>query len=281
MKIMLDAGHGFNTEGKRSPDGLKEYEFNRKVAADAKELLQAYQNVTVYFAHSDARDVPLQERTDTANRLKVDAYVAIHANANGSTWNDAGGIETYVYPTKPAEAYQLAEKIQKHLVALTGLKNRGVKTADFHVLRETHMTAVLAECGFMTNRNEAQLMHTDAFQKKCAEAITLAIAEQYHLVSKSKSPSHPDPTPTPPPTSAHGLYKVQAGAFVNQKNADALVQRLNAAGFTASSHFEPATSTTKELHKVQAGAFADKKNAESLLQSLKAAGFEAFIFLES
>lgn len=184
MKIMLDAGHGYNTPGKRSPDGLREYEFNRAVASHAKALLDAYKNVIVSFAHSDKRDVPLDERTDSANSQHVDTYVAIHGNAYGTSWNDAGGIETYVYPTRPKEAVELAQKIQKQLVMLTGLRNRGVKTANFHVLRETYMTAVLCECGFMTNKEELALMRSDAYRRKCAEAIVKGIAEQYHLVKK-------------------------------------------------------------------------------------------------
>jgi N-acetylmuramoyl-L-alanine amidase len=224
MKIMLDAGHGYNTAGKRSPDGMEEYEFNRKVALYAKNFLDSYQNTTVYFAHSDEVDVPLKQRTDSANHLKVDAYVAIHANAYGDKWNDAGGIETYTYLTKPKEAVDLAQKIQKYLVTLTGLQNRGVKTADFHVLRETNMTAVLAECGFMTNQKEAALMHTEAYQKTCAEAIAGAIAEQYHLVKKQ-------PTKTPPTST--GLYKVQIGAFKDKQNAEDLVKRLKADGYDA------------------------------------------------
>jgi N-acetylmuramoyl-L-alanine amidase len=229
MKIMLDAGHGYNTAGKRSPDGMREYEFNRKVAAFAKEFLETYENVTVYFAHSDDLDVPLKNRTDSANRLHVNAYVSIHANAYGTTWNDAGGMETYIYESKPKEANELAQKIQKYLVISTGLRNRGVKTADFHVLRETNMTAVLAECGFMTNQKEAGLMHTEAFQKKCAEAIGKGIAEQYHLVKKAVKP----PVQTPAKTSPSGLYKVQAGAFKDRKNAEDLVKRLKESGFEA------------------------------------------------
>ncbi|MGG5252021.1 N-acetylmuramoyl-L-alanine amidase [Neobacillus sp. SM06] len=227
MKIMLDAGHGYNTPGKRSPDGLQEYAFNRKVAAFAKELLETYENVTVYFAHSDQQDVPLKERTDSANQLKVDAYVSIHANAYGNTWNDAGGIETYVYLSKPKDAYELAKKIQNHLIAETGLKNRGVKTADFHVVRETTMTAVLAECGFMTNQTEANQMRTEDFQRACASAITKGLAEQYQLTKKTA------PVPTPAEKSVSILYKVQAGAFTDKKNAESLVNRLKAAGFEA------------------------------------------------
>jgi N-acetylmuramoyl-L-alanine amidase len=259
MKIMLDAGHGYSTPGKRSFDGMREYEFTRKVASFARDFLAAYQNVTVYFAHSDERDVPLQERTDAANRLNVNAYVSIHGNAYGTTWNDANGIETYVYITKPKEAFELAQKIQKHLVEMTGLRDRGVKTADFHVLRETNMTAVLTECGFYTNKHEEALMKTEAFQRTCAEAIVTGIAEQYHLVKK------------PAPTPSSGLYKVQAGAFSDKKNAEELAARLKEKGFTA--YIYPDSN----LYKVQAGAFSDKQNAEDLATRLSSNGFNAYI----
>jgi N-acetylmuramoyl-L-alanine amidase len=178
---MLDAGHGYETSGKRSPDGFKEYEFTRAVAHYARNLLNSCQNVIVYFTHSDVRDVPLKERTAKANRLKVDLFVSIHANAYGSNWNDANGIETYVYKTKPAETYALAHKIQKHLIAETGLRNRGVKTADFHVLRETKMSSVLVECGFYTNAEEVKLIRSASYQKTCAEAIVKGVIEHYNL----------------------------------------------------------------------------------------------------
>jgi N-acetylmuramoyl-L-alanine amidase len=181
MKIMLDAGHGYNTPGKRSPDGFKEYEFTRVVAHYARKQLMTYPNVAVYFSHSDGRDVPLKERTGLANRLKVDLFVSIHANAYGSNWNDINGIETYIYKTKPIEAFALAQKIQQHLITATGLRNRGVKTADFHVLRETKMSSVLVECGFYTNREEVKLIRSEAYQKTCAEAIVKGIAEHLRL----------------------------------------------------------------------------------------------------
>lgn len=228
MKMMLDAGHGYNTPGKRSPDGFQEYEFNRKVASYAKMFLETYQNMTVYLAHSDQEDVPLIERTDAANRLQVDAFVSIHANAYGNTWNDADGIETYVYLTKPSLAYELAQKIQQYLLAETGLRDRGVKTADFHVLRETKMTAVLAECGFMTNQKEESLIRSDAYQRTCADAIVKGIADHYELVKK----------PAPPPPTVTRLYKVQAGAFADKKNAEALAAQLKVAGFDSFIVFE-------------------------------------------
>lgn len=235
MKIMLDAGHGYNTPGKRSPDGLREYEFNRAVADYARQMLENYKNVTVYFSHSDQQDVSLKARTDKANSLNVDIFVSIHANAFGSGgWSDVGGIETYVYPSRPHGADQLAQKIQRNLVVATGLENRGVRTADFHVLRETEMDAVLVEGGFMTNRNEVALLRSETYRKTIAEGIVKALAEQFLLQPKANAAPVQPPSSNPAnPTKKDGLYRVQAGAFENEQNAKELAERLRKAGFDA------------------------------------------------
>jgi N-acetylmuramoyl-L-alanine amidase len=241
MKIMLDAGHGYNTPGKRSPDGLREYEFTRAVANYARRLLESYQDVNVFFSHSDERDVPLQVRTTSANTHNVDLFVSIHANAYGTTWNSANGIETFVYITKPPRSYELAQKIQRHLVNLTGLRNRGVKTANFQVLRETKMDSVLVECGFYTNPEEIKLIRSESYRRTCAEAITKAIVEQYKLVKpKTSSTSTPKPSQPKPPSNptAKGLYKVQVGAYSVRENAEALVRQLESDGYQAFITFE-------------------------------------------
>ncbi|MGG3571538.1 N-acetylmuramoyl-L-alanine amidase [Bacillus gobiensis] len=189
MKIFLDAGHGYQTPGKRTVDGMKEYEFNRDIAEKVKTLLETYSSVQVSSVHSDKRDVPLKERTALANKASADLYLSIHANAsgNGKEWNDVNGIETFVYLSKPTEATSLAQTIQNELIKATERKNRGVKLADFHVLRETKMTAILCECGFMTNKEEAALLKTPAYRQACAEAIAKGIAGFYRLTRKRRT----------------------------------------------------------------------------------------------
>lgn len=189
MKITLDAGHGNNTPGKRTPDdSMREFHFNNAVANYARELLLKYENVIVDFAHdpSGKVDIALIARTNTANSKKSDVYVSIHANAYGSNWNDANGIEAFVHTTASAVSKNLATLIQSKLIKATSLKNRGVKSADFHVLRETNMPAVLVECGFMTNRDEAALLMSDDYRRLCAKAIAEALAEFYNLKLKKE-----------------------------------------------------------------------------------------------
>lgn len=223
MRILLDAGHGYNTPGKRSPDGMREYEFNRVVANYAKALLEEHENVTVHFSHSDHKDVSLQERANKANRLAADCFVSIHANAYGSSWNSANGIETYVYTSRPKGATELAERVQHNLVVATGLRNRGVKTGNFHVLKATKMTAILVECGFMTNKEEVKLLRSDIYRKTCAEAIVKAIREQYKLKRKSK---------VQPPTKQLE-YHVHVGPFQGKNEARQLVEKMKREGFQA------------------------------------------------
>lgn len=173
--IVLDAGHGPDTPGKRSPDGkLREFQFNSATARLAGEML-AREGATVHYVHKAVRDVPLNERTAEANRLRADAYVSIHANAYGSGWNSAQGVETYLYPQASKSSGVLADKVQRAMIAACGRTDRGVKKADFAVLRDTRMPAILVECGFMTNREEAALLQSRAYQMQCARAIAFGV----------------------------------------------------------------------------------------------------------
>ncbi|ANB62139.1 N-acetylmuramoyl-L-alanine amidase [Anoxybacteroides amylolyticum] len=226
LKVAIDAGHGYNTPGKRTPDGsMREWEFNSAVATLVQEELGEFEGVEVLRIDDPTgkADVPLKTRTDTANAWRADVYVSIHANAAGSGWSSAEGIETYVYTSKPKEAMMLAANVQNHLIRETGRKNRGVKTADFHVLRETKMTAILIECGFMTNKEEATLLKSDSYRRKVAAAIVAGIAETYSLKRKS--------SPAPSTASKDKLYSVQVGAFTDRSNAERLAEELKKKGY--------------------------------------------------
>ena len=171
VKIVLDAGHGPNTAGKRSPDGvLREFMFNSVVATLTDRIL-SQQGYTVSMTHDLNRDVPLYERVQKTSKEKATIFVSIHANAFGNDWNEVAGIETYIFPTASKETLRLATLIQHTLISITNQKNRGIKKADFYVLRATPMPAVLIECGFMTNRKDMALLENHSYRLLCAQAI--------------------------------------------------------------------------------------------------------------
>lgn len=242
LKIVLDAGHGPNTAGKRSPDGsLREYQFNSRVANLMRAELEKYEGVSIKFTHSDAQDVPLKTRTNEANAWKADVFVSLHANANTGKMGDWTGIETFVYTSKPKEAVKLATAVQKNLIAATGMRDRGVKYADFHVLRESHMTAILIEHGYMDSNNDLPLLKSDAFRKKCAEANVKSIVAFYGLKQKAgaAAPKAPAPKPATPkapaPKASSSIYRVivdgkQVGAYSKVGGMNAEVEKAVKAG---------------------------------------------------
>ncbi len=183
MKIVLDAGHGPNTPGKRSPDGLREYTINREIAYAMRDELMKYKDVEVLFTFSDSQDVPLRTRTDQANKWGADVFVSIHANALAGKMGNHGGIETLVYSTV-GESLKLARVVQRHLIAATALRDRGVKVMNMHVLRESKMPAILIEHGFMDSYTDLPKLKTSQFRKLCAEANVKALAEFYGLQPK-------------------------------------------------------------------------------------------------
>jgi N-acetylmuramoyl-L-alanine amidase len=206
VKIMLDGGHDINTPGKRALDGsMREFEFNRAVTEKVYWELETYEGVEPYLSHDlhDGIDQTLQQRTDLANKLNVDCFVSIHANAGAIT---ARGIETFIYPKADVKTRQLANAIHSGLIDSTKMINRGVKTADFHVLRETKMAAVLAECGFMTNNEDLAFLKSDNYRTKCAEGIVSGLVQYYGL--KKKASAQPAPAP----------IVQQAGSSVNGLN---------------------------------------------------------------
>lgn len=189
VRISWSAGHGYNTPGKRTPDGMREWEFNSAVVGEAIKLLGKYKDVVQLRLDDPTgqNDVPLQERSNRSNRWNADVHIDVHANAFGNGgWNEVQGIETFVYTTRPPRDVTLATNVQRRLIANTKRPDRGVKAENFHMLREASAVSILVECGFMTNREEAALLKSAAYRKLCAQSIIEGLVETYNLVLKEE-----------------------------------------------------------------------------------------------
>lgn len=180
MKIAIDDGHGMETAGKRTPafsDGsvMRENEFNRAVVAYLHDELIRNGFSVVLTAPEDT-DTSLATRVQRANQAHADYFISVHANAFGNEWNSANGMESFVYDLSDKKTTALAKCVQHELIKATGLRDRGVKeNGELYVLRKTTMPAVLVECGFMTNPQEAALLKSDGYRRKCAVAICKGI----------------------------------------------------------------------------------------------------------
>jgi N-acetylmuramoyl-L-alanine amidase len=186
---LLDPGHGgiingvYQTRGKRSPvfpDGSILYEgvFNRDIARRIKVLCDA-DGIECENIINSEHDVPLATRVSRASaRHAADprcVFVSIHANAfgDGMTFNSAHGASVFHYMTSKT-GKKMAAVLLKHIIQETGLKSRGVQAnmswANFYVLRNTSMPAILSENGFMTNLEDATNLVKDDFRQKIAMA---------------------------------------------------------------------------------------------------------------
>jgi len=183
MKIFIDPGHGGNDPGAVGPTGLMEKDVNLSIAIRVYQILKGH-NIDARLTRSDDRRVELVERVQMANSANADYFVSIHINS--ATNSSATGTETFAYPYS-INGLELAKYIQNNLVNEIGLANRGVKTANFLVLRETKMPAVLVEVAFINNPKEEKLLREQNFIKKAAEGMAKGILEFVGIKYKQDS----------------------------------------------------------------------------------------------
>jgi N-acetylmuramoyl-L-alanine amidase len=174
--VIIDPGHGGRQSGAVSVTGAYEKDFNLAVGLKVQTLLQQHTEIQTVITRQDDTELSLQQRVDIAQLNQADIFVSIHGNK--FTTPVPNGIET-LYSRK--ESKDLADILHKHVLPITGFKDRGVKTASLHVTRETTMPAVLLELGFLSNPADEAMMLTEDYQNKCAQAIVDGIVEYLGL----------------------------------------------------------------------------------------------------
>lgn len=185
FKVAVDAGHGSNTAGKRTPDGFREHWINVCTASFCEQALKrcGIDVLRVAWDDNNAKDdedVALSTRQKLIKANKCNVSVSFHANAYGNGWNDAQGVETLISDKAPGDSRALANIVQSYLIKGTPQKNRGVKTQSLAMCNCTSLgvkAAILCEIGFMTNKAEADLMKTDRFCKEQAEEVAHGICD--------------------------------------------------------------------------------------------------------
>ena len=176
--VTLDAGHGGSDNGAIGPSGVKEKEVTLAVALKVERIL-AEQGAQVIMTRRTDIDVAspyasntqeLQARVDYAGG--ADIFISIHCNAFSTP--SSNGMETF-YGTSNSDSYRLAALLNEELLRYGGLNNRGVKSANFYVIKHTTCPSSLIELGFVTNYEEERLLASDDYQEKLAQAIVAAI----------------------------------------------------------------------------------------------------------
>ena len=179
-KIFIDPGH--NPTGNDTGAvgyGLKEQDVTVEIALKLKPLLER-NGFEVKMSRNSLKDTvaeglnaSLAGRYNAANSWDADIFVSIHCNAANTK---AYGCETY-YCTGSTQGNALAECVQPHMAAETERYNRGVKSANFAVIKHTNMPAILVETAFIDNYDDNRFLASDDGKYKCAVAIYKGICD--------------------------------------------------------------------------------------------------------
>ncbi|WP_238883122.1 N-acetylmuramoyl-L-alanine amidase [Clostridium sp. YIM B02551] len=213
VDLVIDPGHGGTDPGALGKSGLKEKECTLYISKKVKELLEN-KNVTVEMTRDDDSYVTLEERANFANLKGARYFISIHINS--AEVDTAEGTEIYAL-SKGGEGEKLSAVILEKIVSNLQLKNRGVKYANFTVLKQTNMPAILVEVCFISNIKEETLLKDEIFKNRVAVNIANGFLR---YIGKSEIPLDGDnETIMTPIISKPQAIQAQAIQWAKDKNA--------------------------------------------------------------
>lgn len=184
--VVIDAGHGGDDPGKIGINGAKEKDVNLSIARRVKAYLEK-EDIRVIMTREtedglyDA-DASHKKVQDMKRRIAIieetapDLTVSIHQNSYPEEY--VHGAQVFYYEGS-MEGQELADKIQKRLIegADPGNKRQIKANSSYYLLKKTKIPIVIVECGFLSNRTEAEALCSDEYQDCIAWEITLGILQ--------------------------------------------------------------------------------------------------------
>jgi N-acetylmuramoyl-L-alanine amidase len=159
-RIIIDVGHGGKDSGAIGINGIQEKDIVMNIANAILKLNNKLDKpLGIYLTRYNDTLISLSDRTKLAKVLKADLFVSLHCNHSRNP--NARGVEVYASKKRgeySEESVFIGYQIEKALCKEIGYESRGVRFADFQVLRETvdSCTAVLLELGFLSNTDESK-----------------------------------------------------------------------------------------------------------------------------
>ncbi len=257
--VVIDPGHGGSDPGAVN-GSYQEKNYTLSIGLKVRDYLLANYQTNVLMTRTTDTTVSLASRTNLANSNNADYFCSIHINAGGGT-----GWESYIYNGTVSQKTINAQNtihstVMNAIGSKYGVRDRGKKRANFHVLRETAMSAILLENLFIDHSNDLKLLNNSAFITDLSHAIGEGIAKALSLSKKV-------------------LYKVIAGSFKDRQNAENRKNYLSSKGI--SSVIVEVKISGETWYRVQAGVFYSKAEAEARLKQVKDAGIsDAYILTD-
>lgn len=177
--IVIDAGHGGRATG-ATRNGIEEKNINLSITMKLYDMLKnSGKNWGVYLTRSDDSNPSLAQRSNMANKAKADLFISIHNNASGNgNFSGLRGTQVLYSPSDTNEfsSFRFAEICMNNVTAALGSENAGfVKADDIYIVRTCDCPVALIEVGYMTNREELDLLATDQYQSLAAQGVVNSI----------------------------------------------------------------------------------------------------------
>lgn len=182
--VVLDAGHGGSDKGAVGPNGVSEKSVTLAVALKTEKLLTESGAKVVMTRKTDI-DVASPQASDAqelqarVNKIPPNADIFISIHCNAFTNPATNGMETF-YFSGSAASKKLAGLLNEELLKYGERLNRGVKSANFYVLKRSRCPSSLIELAFVTNPAEEKLLADDDYQNKLAQAIASAVNRYFY-----------------------------------------------------------------------------------------------------
>src|SRR5699024_7955186 len=191
-KIVIDPGHGGRDSGAIGRNS-KEKDNVLKVAKKLRTLLEGYGHEVILTREGDGY-LTLTQRANIANNRKADVFISLHNNSASN--NKATGFETFIYNGNvSSKTKNLQTAVHDAIAKNIGIPNRGKKRANFAVLRQTKMPAVLVEYAFINNPSDEDILinRVDDLAQWTCDGIIHALGGTV----KAKSSNTPKPPKKP------------------------------------------------------------------------------------
>lgn len=180
--IVVDAGHGGRAVG-ATKLGISEKDINLAIVLELKKLLDEDENIGVYYTRINDTNPTLDQRVALANRVEADLFISVHNNASskGILTNEQGTQVLYSQSdTSQLSSKRLAQICLENVVDATGSNNMGLLKGDeIRIVCNSEVPVALIEAGFMSNREELELLNTQEYQQLVAEGIYEAIQQAF------------------------------------------------------------------------------------------------------
>lgn len=212
-KVFIGVGHGGSDPGAVA-NNCKEKDLNLQIALACKDYLVKH-GVEVKMSRTKDENDTLSDEIKECNAFSPDLAVDIHCNAGGGS-----GAEVF-HHYGGGTGKTLATNILDEVIKI-GQNSRGVKTRkntagrDYYgFIREITAPAVIVECAFLDNATDVEILSTEGKRKSMGQAIAKGILKTLCVEIQGDR-----------------LYRVQVGAYSNKTNAEAMLNKLKASGFT-------------------------------------------------